>query len=166
MGMTSGMLIASSKLFYSRFNTELKGENLIRITVKLMKCMILSKRIWPLIPPDKKPNVFWFLKTHKKILMSFITMSRKTWIKKPISQVNLSTKILKGFTFTMTSLFFCQVPVTSNLWQITGKNNKWIWMITIFLSLLFYSDGLDAFLKGSLNWAHRLTLVVLLLCKT
>lgn len=140
-GNDIGILIDSSKILYSSFNTELKGENLIRIIVKLKKCMILSKGIWPLIPSDKRPNVFngfWILKTQKKILVSFITMSRKTWIKKPISQVNLSTKILKGFTFTMTSHFFCQVPVTSNTWQIRGKNNKGvIWMITTFLSLLF-----------------------------
>lgn len=59
-------------------NTELKGENLIRITVKLNKCMILSKGIWTLISPEKMENVFCILKIHKKTLVSFITIHRKT----------------------------------------------------------------------------------------
>lgn len=129
--------------------------------------MILSKGTWLLIPLDKRPNVLCILKTHKKNLMSFITIPRKTWIKKPISQLNFSTKIFTGFTFTVPSLLFCKVPAPSNLLQITGKYNKWIiWMITIFLSLLFFSAGFGAFVKGNLKWAHRLALLVLLLSKT
>lgn len=89
--------------------------------------MFLSKGTWPLIPPNKRPNVFSILKTHKKTFVSFIPIRIKIGIKKPISQVNFSDKILKGFGFTMPSLFFfCQVLPVSNLWQITGKNNKWI----------------------------------------
>lgn len=107
MGMTSDILIDSGKLLYCSSKHRAKGGNLIRITVKLKKCMILSKGIWLLISPDKRHNVLCILKTRKKTLVSFIAIHRKIWIKKPINQVNFSTKILKGFTFTMLSLFFC-----------------------------------------------------------
>lgn len=169
-GMTSGILIDSGKLLHNspqhRAERREPNQNCNQIE-EMHDSKQGNMAIDKLIPPDKRPNIFSILKTHKKTLVSFITIHRKTWIKKPIIQVRFSTKILKGFTFTMPSVFFCQVPAISNLWQITGKNNKWIiWIITIFLSLLFYSAGLDAFVKGNLNWAHRLALLILLLYKT
>lgn len=105
MRMTSGIFIDSGNSTVA-LNTELKGGNLIRIAIKLKKSMFLSKGTWPLIPPNKRPNVFSILKTHKKTFVSFIPIRIKIGIKKPISQVNFSDKILKGFGFTMPSLFF------------------------------------------------------------
>lgn len=61
--------------------------------------------------PDKREDIFNYstLKTHKKILVSSTALPTITWTKKPISQVNCSTKILESFSFAMPLLFFVKL---------------------------------------------------------
>lgn len=79
MGMTQGIHIDSGKLLHSisldSYSTQLKGGNLISITIRLKKCIIISKGVRPLIPLGKRTNVFNHntLKACKKMLMSSIT---------------------------------------------------------------------------------------------
>lgn len=69
-------------LLTESYSVELKGGNLIRMSIRLKKCIILSKGIWPLIPPDKRANIFNYstLKTHEKMLV----LPTVIWTRKPV----------------------------------------------------------------------------------